>query len=83
MADAKLCETKAETYQVKNLENFENLEKSRKYFRTFSIENHIENLKKIENFEILKFTFFLIFNMISNTKCSNFFFEIFKNFEIF
>ena len=29
----------------KNLENFENLEKSRKYFRTFSIENHIENKK--------------------------------------
>ena len=67
----------------KNLknENFENLEKSRKYFRTFSIENHIEK-QKIENFEILDFRFPIRFSMEILQKYFRDFRD-FQNFRIF
>ena len=73
------AEKKMISKNLQFFENLKNLEKSRKYFWTFSIENHIEN-RKIENFEIFKI---FISNMISNRNFQKNIFEIFEIFGIF
>ena len=82
VAEAKLCETKAETYQVKKISkvDFEISKESYKIFKIFKIENRDFKISKseISKFGNLNFSKFSIFNMIFNGKFSNTFSRFLK-----